>query len=461
MPDFKYTLTRFCLRSGQLTLPQRLKDLFPSAGEFSVRDTDGGEEYTLTMTPPRTVSGLGPFFAAHGLTVNDEILIRLQDDERLAFTALPRRQEAGEASPEALTARLLADGTPLSEAEIRELHPELSRGLELGPLLSSDARFELREGRWRPRAEEPEPAPEAREVPRRLRPGRGAPPKPKRASVTPYPRGVIFPGDAALNSEQESADLGQHQRLKALFSAFGFRVEGLAHRQLLAHAELGRRQFSALLHLLDEGGKVDWSALFARRRETGASYAAVFGHDLDLAPIETPAELARTSLWSFAALGRLETILELVPLSPIDLEPFLEKGGLYGKGLERFEQAVNHRIEERGLFSSVLARLAAMRAPAIFMLDDLADGELSREQALKVLELLAQAPFHLVSKVDSGEFCLRFRVSDGLVKFSDYALSLQSRLPARRTERLQGEGGQAPRELIDELAERHGEREAR
>jgi hypothetical protein len=213
----------------------------------------------------------------------------------------------------------------------------------------------------------------------------------------------------------------------------------------LAHAELGRRQFSALLHLLDEGGKVDWSALFARRRETGASYAAVFGHDLDLAPIENPAELARTSLWSFAALGIAA----------------IRSATSAGQGLERFEQAVNRRIEERGLFSSVLARLAAMRAPAIFMLDDLADGELSREQALKVLELLAQAPFHLVSKVDSGEFCLRFRVSDGLVKFSDYALSLQSRLPARRTERLQGEGGQAPRELIDELAERPGEREAR
>lgn len=459
MPDFKYTLTRFCLRSGQLTLPQRLKDLFPSAGECTVRDTDGGQEYTLTVTPPRTVSGLGPFFAAHGLAVNDEILIRLQDDERLAFTALPRPGTTrGEASGEALTARLLADGTPLSEAEIRELHPELSRGLELGSLLSADARFELREGRWRPRAEAPEPAPEA---PRRLRPGRAAPSKPRRASVTPYPRGVIFPGDAGLNSEQESADLSQHQRVKALFSAFGFRVEGLPHRQLLAHAELGRRQFSALLHLLDESDKVDWSALFARRRESGASYAAVFGHDLDLAPIETPAELARTSLWSFAALGRLETILELVPLSPIDLEPFLEKGGLYGKGLERFEQAVNRRIEERGLFSSVLARLAAMRAPAIFMLDDLADAELSREQALKVLELLAQAPFHLVSKVDSGEFCLRFRVGDGLTKLSDYALSLQSRLPARRTERLQGEGARAPRELIDELAEPSSETEVR
>jgi len=51
---------------------------------------------------------------------------------------------------------------------------------------------------------------------------------------------------------------------------------------------------------------------------------------------------------------------------------------------------------------------------------------------------LAEAPFHLVARVDQGEFLLRQRVSESLQGLSDYALSLRSRLPSRQRERLTG-----------------------
>ena len=46
----------------------------------------------------------------------------------------------------------------------------------------------------------------------------------------------------------------------------------------------------------------------------------------------------------------------------------------------------------------------------------------------------------MVSKVGSGEFCLRVNVPETLKHLSDYALSLRERMPPNRTERLRGTG---------------------
>lgn len=487
MSDYKYTLTRFCLRSGQLTLPQSMLELFPSEGSFTVKDAQQNEAFTLTMLSPRKVSGLGGFFKLHHLEVNDQILIRLQESETYVFTPLPRQKEARFHDPDdalKLLDDLYEKATPLSEAEIRNLYNHVPADLALAELLVEDERFTLQDGRWQvikpseaeaqeaeqgvevvtdkvtpgleEKTEQPEVVPlvsdlapnvveEDVESPQIKGPrGPSGETKPKRASVTPYPRGVIFPGDAGLNSQQDESDLSQQQMAKSLLLKAGYRVEGLAHGQLMAHADLGRKHHSILVHIFPEKSKLDWAALLSRRREVKADYIAVFGHELDLIPFEAPAELARASLWSWKGLRRLGEVLEIVPLSPMDLESHFERDGLVGRGLERFERSVQARVAERGVFSAVLTRLAAMKAPTIFMLDDIADADLSREQALKVLDLLGQAPFHFVSKVDNGEFCLRFKVGDGLVKVSQYTLSLRDRLPNRRTERLHAVEAEGP-----------------
>ena len=64
------------------------------------------------------------------------------------------------------------------------------------------------------------------------------------------------------------------------------------------------------------------------------------------------------------------------------------------------------------------------------------DDQIARGDVLQVLENLSGAPFHMIAKVDSGEFCLRFKVSDSLEHMSRYALSLRDRLPSRFTEHL-------------------------
>ncbi|MEX2543391.1 MAG: hypothetical protein WD314_16415 [Trueperaceae bacterium] len=248
----------------------------------------------------------------------------------------------------------------------------------------------------------------------------------------------MFPGEAALNSKGPGVDLKSVNRARDALGGFGYRVEGLSHGMLLARAELGRRQHTVLVRVLVEGERLDWAALLARRREQSADHLAVFGDHRDLHRLTAPAELARATLWSWDGIARVQTLAENILIGPFDLEPHFEKGGMFGPGLQLFETSISRLIAERGVLSAVLSRLAVLRAPSVFVLDDLVEPEISREEVAATLALLSQAPFHLIARVDKGEYCLRHHVSDGLLQLSEYALSLRERLPRHRRERLAG-----------------------
>lgn len=480
--DFKYSLTRICLRSGQLQLPYAMRELFPSEGTVRAFDTEKGEEFELNIVDSRRVAGFEPFLEAHNFEVNDEILIRPLEDGRYALTPLLHPKKPDYTRKEVL--RDLCDKVvemaPLSEMEIRKLFPQLPSDLDLSAELAADGRLVRREGRWHsaekivpelqrgpasrattltsgktePVADEPldsppnlaadtvtdapdldevAPLPASPEDRDELEPERIK----KGTTVTPYPHGVIYPGSTGLNSQEDVEDNSYHQQARTFLETFGFRLEPISHSQLLVHAMLGRKRYKVLVHLLAEGARLDWAALLARRRETDATYLAVFGDHRDLIRLHSPADMARATLWSWQALARVQELVETVPISPLDLESHFERDGLFERGLERFEKSVGKRVAERGIFSQVLSRLAVLKAPATFMLDDLLyDDELEKEHLLAVLGLLSQAPFHLVNRVDSGEFCLRYPVSEGLWQLSRYALSLRQQLPKGRTERI-------------------------
>ena len=73
--EYRYPLTRVCLRGGAMTLPRTMIGLFPSDGSVVIVDTLTGTEHSVHMSHPRVVSGLGPLFREHGLEVNDELVI--------------------------------------------------------------------------------------------------------------------------------------------------------------------------------------------------------------------------------------------------------------------------------------------------------------------------------------------------------------------------------------------------
>jgi hypothetical protein len=433
-----------------MTLTKGMLELFPSEGSFTIVDTTRNQDFKAELVDKRRVMGLGGFFKLHNLDVNDEIMIRPLEDGRYGFTPVARKKiDSGAVAIAKFLDDLANQGTPLSKAEIRGLYPELPKTLDIDNVLAHDSRFALEKGRWgtsqaianvEEKSDLQAPKAEAKQDLK-------APEKNKRATVTPYPRGVMFPSEPASAPSAEK-DVSQQHKAKDILAALGYRVESLSHGQMVAHADLGRKNYSVLIQLLLEGSTIDWAALLARKREISATYAAVFGDGLDLIKLSSPASLARATLWSWTGLERLQALNHSVLLSPYDLESHFERDGLFEHGMDRFEKTIDKRVAEKGAFSSILTRLAQMRAPVVFMLDEVIDEDMNRESALKVLETMSQAPFHLVTKVDNGEFCLRNKVSEALLNFSDYALSLKSRLPQRRTERLQGLEGEVDYETL-------------
>jgi hypothetical protein len=140
--SYRYPLTRICLRTGSLTLPLNLLGVFPERGELVAYDPEKDAEFALTVDG-RSVAGLGPFFAAHDLDVNDEIAIRPLEDGRFAFTATARPKRPDTTRPEyvgKLLDAVVEAGVAMSEAEIRVLHPELPSGFPLRQALEREQR---------------------------------------------------------------------------------------------------------------------------------------------------------------------------------------------------------------------------------------------------------------------------------------------------------------------------------
>ena len=420
MPDtHTYHITRNCLKSGFMFLSPSAKALFPREGHVQAKDTASGETLTLTLLEARIVTGLGPLYARHGLEPNDLVVIT-RDGDSYTLTPKSKPRLADYTHPE-VQRRLVdrvVEQAPLSEREIRELFPDLPSGFELAPVLAGDGRLHKYEGRWQ---FVPADAAEGAES--------------DRATVTPY----RTPSGDDLLPPTTTGDVSLHTRAREALTSFGFRLEPRSSVQLLAHADLGRRPYSVLVQLLAEGSRLDWTKLLARRRELKVTHLAVFGPHEALLRLQSPALEARATLWSWQALTRAVDLVAAVPVSPFDLEPYFAQGGLFEEGLRRFERMIERRVDARGDFSAVLQRLAALRAPAVFLLEDvMVDTDLPREQVMTTLNLLSEAPFHLVSRVDNGEFCLRQGVFENLTQLSDYALSLTERLPARRTEYVRG-----------------------
>lgn len=137
----------------------------------------------------------------------------------------------------------------------------------------------------------------------------------------------------------------------------------------------------------------------------------------------------------------------------MDLAPSFEEDGLHGQGLERFEARIEDRVRARGLFSSVVARLAELRAPTSFTLGDLEDApSASRDELLAVVDRLTAPPFQWVERVGPGEFALRQSVTDGLAHLSRYAASLARDLPDATRPRVRGlDATQDDAEAVDLL----------
>lgn len=417
--EHRYSLTRVCLRRGELTLPRAFKDFFSGDGPVTAVDSVTGTQLELDLQGERVLRGLAGFFEEHGLDVNDSILLRRNAEGGISLTAQKRerRDFSSDQAKERIVTTLL-DSAPLTEAEARTLLPGLPAAFDLRALLHDSGAFRLKAGRWHDAAafREEEFERQVDEALLQAASAEPAEPEPQEPPAGSGPTG--------------------HSGLPHKLLDLGFLVQEQGGGSwLLDSAAPGSMTggFRVLAHELEPGVRLDWAALLEQRRSAGADHLAVFGPESDLQALTAPAELARATLWPLASLDRVLDIARDLPVGPVDLESHFRHDGLSSRGLTRFEQTVAERISERGAFSLVLANLAEFHGGASFRLEDAARG-VDREAALTVLEQLSRSPFQLVVRRDASEYTLRADVHTALSQLAEYSRSLLAQMPQSRRE---------------------------
>lgn len=414
--EFKYSVTRVCLRRGELSLPLNMVGLFSRQGSHCVHDTISDSQLEVTVVNERIVTGMAAFFEQHALGVNDLIVIRCGSDGSISFTARPRRRRPDWSAPETASriVEQLGDAGPVTEAEARALLKDLPADFDLAKLLHSDGRLQLHGGRWQKADQVRAPA-AAEAQTGRHKPARSAQPRQGTDEAETGP-GFAAPARAA-----------------ALLTQLGFTVGQPAAGLLLLDSRLATGNFRVLVQLAEQGSKPDWVSLLEQRDLAGADCLAILGEAADLLRLSAPAGLAEASLWSWQGLDRVADHARSVPLSPLDLESHFRGDGMFEAGLKRFEKVMMERISERGAFSSVLTRLAALGGPAAFQLGDVTERDVSSEHVERVLDQLTRSPFQLVVRTAPGRYYLRSDVPAALQQLGDYAGSLLQQLPHKET----------------------------
>ena len=469
--EVRLALTRVCLRSGSVLLPARARGALPADGRIEAFDPEGQEAWDLEIEAGR-LHGLSPFLERHGLAVNDEVVLRARPDGHVVVSARPRARSA---SRDARAVRravesLLNGGPPRTTDELREDHG-LADDAPLEAALSREPLLERRYGRWSVVGSEERGGPlgaararsdasqrpsardrSASDPPGAASPGDverpGAPSRPRRSSADADDEQAGDPlQDSDVASERASPEALASAR--EAFAALGYGVASGGGGTLRLEARLGRTRTRILARVLDAGTRPDWSALLHAVRSEGADRLALVGDVRDLTRLERPARGARATLWSWHGLRRVRELAQTVPIGPTDLAPCFDEGGLHGAGLERFEARIEERLAEQGTFAAVAERLAELRAPSVFTVDDLVtDASLPREAIVTELDRMAAPPLQWTERRGPGEFALRQSVADALVRLEAFARSLRERLPDPTRPRVRGADGPSHDELL-------------
>ena len=464
--EVRLALTRVCLRSGSVLLPARPRGALPADGRIEAFDPEGQEAWDLEIEAGR-LHGLSPFLERHGLAVNDEVVLRARPDGHVVVSARPRARSA---SRDARAVRravesLLAGGAPRTTDELREDHG-LADDAPLEAALSREPLLERRYGRWSVVGSDERGGPlghshtrtDASPHPSARGPSENAP---SASAPSPRPRSVSHERSADADAEQaderfseadaptERASPEALASAREAFAALGYAVASGGGGTLRLEARLGRTRTRILARVLDAGTRPDWSALLHAVRSEGADRLALVGDVRDLTRLERPARGARATLWSWHGLRRVRELALSVPIGPTDLAPCFDEGGLHGAGLERFEARIERRLAEQGTFAAVAERLAELRAPSVFTVDDLVtDASLPRETIVTELDRMAAPPLQWTERRGPGEFALRQSVADALVRLEAFARSLRERLPDPTRPRVRGADGPGHDELL-------------
>ena len=448
--EYRYPLTRLCIRTGALTLPARLIELFPGEGTVLLRDSELEVEILADIPEPRVVMGLAEYFADFEVEVNDNLFLTPQTDGSFAMRLekRPRRERIEvetepddipevvvvtsasepEAEPEAEPAAAEAQDEPTEPEYEPPLAPSWQRG-PAAPQVSTPAwgmftevaepEEEFAEDSLEPPADEPEFTEQAFETP-------------MFSETTASELGETSEPPAFADVEHTVPLADLQDRLAAELAPFGFTTEAVAHDLVAAHAQLGTKSYSVLFRLLPARERLDWGVLLTLRRGGTYDYVAIVGEHHDLIGVSNPAAVARTTLVSWDALHRANQLRRGVPITALDFELYFKEIGLFEEGLVRFEDEVATKLAARGNLSELLTTLAPREAPSVLSLTELDAtlGDLAAGELEQLVTLLTGAPFHLFERLSEREVLLTRSVAEMLAAVGLYTESLAGQLGA-------------------------------
>ncbi|MFC6591886.1 hypothetical protein ACFP81_07630 [Deinococcus lacus] len=440
MKALRYIITRPCLQEGSMRLLKYLEGQFPESGPVKFYD-EAGQEYPAEVRRDlERVLGLGAFYKAHHLNVNDVMMVTPlmagcyklegivkpyakpapeweQTAPRAAQRPAPARSLLHPA-PEAETRRVVVDATPhVREVRVERVEPAALS--QPGPAFDRpDTRPEARlpaEGRaLRPAPVTPAPAapptqaqsgdtpPTAVALRERLkRDLRSSAPEPEAPAAA-----VSTPG----NPSEEIAEFG---RLS------GYRVEHLGAGLTRLKAELGPHSYTVLIaDSVPSMGSPEW-----RDRSGMGSVYRVWLASEDQRP-EGVAYVTREVFPVLSAQARL------APLSPLDLRSYWHAGILDLRAAQSVARVAETHVGQRGAFSLVLMALAQQPANSLVSSARIAEyvGPAHESDLTEMLETLTRPPFMLLRGVAQGEYLLRSDVGEFLADLAGYAGDLRRRI---------------------------------
>jgi len=232
-----------------------------------------------------------------------------------------------------------------------------------------------------------------------------------RATVTPYPKEVLYPQS------------GKRPAFVEALSALGLEAfpEGRFWR---FRARMGRKGFSLVAAREGQGSLEE---LIAAKAERDADFA------LWIVAEERPKKVSGVVVAGEGALRMLAELHQSFPLGAMELLRLFSGGRIGLDEVERQKREVAGLLGERAQFSAVLLALALFRKDQVFLLEDLLPevGEnVSADGVRRTLEILAGPPFFALEMLAPGEYRLREPVEALLDGLAAYATQLKRRLPA-------------------------------
>ncbi len=351
MNEARYTVTSACIGSGSLRLTPSLRRVFGEASQVRVLGPDG-ETYDLRVDREAgMVTGAHALFEALELAPNQQLRL-VREGEVVSVEVVGRRVRS----------------RPASEQRAKVLSGAVSK-----------------------RQEKP------------------APPS-KRVEVTPYPRQVLYP--------QQAAPPPYIQALKTI----GLEASAKGSFWHL-RSRMGRKAYTVVAC---REGELDPKQLLEAQRQQQATYALL------VTASRSAEAIPHLAVASEEALHRLAELHRAFPLGPLELERLLAKGRITLDDLEALEREVEALLGERAAFSATLLGLSSFRKGQVFLLEDLVaevGDALPGDVASRMLEVLSGPPFFALRAIAPGEFQMQVGVDELLMGLAAYAERLKVRLP--------------------------------